>query len=177
MKKFELRDILLIAILAALSIVTKPLVKSLSALAVGSMGLPNGLVGGMIYMMWLTLIFRLVGKPLTVIAFSALQGVLAVLVMGMSPIGMASYVASGIAAELVLLPLAKAPMLPVNFLAGGIANAAGAVINYYLFFGRVVDPLPIIIGMSLLSGGLSGFLTSFIYGRIRQVWNPIRHHA
>ena len=74
LKKFELRDIVLIAILAALSIVTKPMIKSISALAVGSMGLPNGLVGGMIYMMWLTLIFRFVKKPFSVIVFSVILG-------------------------------------------------------------------------------------------------------
>lgn len=171
LKKFELRDIILIGIIAALSIVTKPLVKSLSALAVGSMGLPNGLVGGIIYMMWLTLIFRLINKPFSVISFSFIQGILAILIMGMPPIGIVSYLASGIAAELILNPLKDKAMLPINMLAGGIANVAGAIINYFIFFGKVVDPLLIIIVLSLLSGGLSGFLTSFIYARVRGLWS------
>jgi ABC-type thiamin/hydroxymethylpyrimidine transport system permease subunit len=177
LKKFELRDIILIAILAALSIVTKPMIKSISALAVGSMGLPNGLVGGMIYMMWLTLIFRFVRKPFSVIVFSAIQGILAMLIMGMPPLGIASYIASGIGAELVLLPLMNKPMLPVNILAGAVANTFGAIIYYYLFFGKAVDPLPIIIVLSLLSGGLSGFLTSFIYGRVKTVWKPVQSRS
>ena len=172
LKKFELREIILIAIIAALSIVTKPMIKSLSAIAVSSFGVPNGLVGGMIYMMWLTLIFRFVSKPFAVIGFSALQGILAMVIMGMQPIGLAIYIASGVAAELVLVPLKNKNMLLVNILAGGVANAVGSVMMYFLIFSRAVDPVYIIMFLSFISGGLSGFVTSFIYGRLKNVWKP-----
>ena len=171
-KKFELREIILIAIIAALSIVTKPMVKSLSAMAVSSFGVPNGLVGGIIYMMWLTLIFRFVSKPFAVIGFSALQGILAMLIMGMQPIGLAIYIASGVGAELVLIPLRNKNMLLVNILAGGVANAVGSVMMYFLLFSRAIDPVYIIMAISFVSGGLSGFVTSFIYGRLKNVWKP-----
>ncbi|MBN2259358.1 MAG: hypothetical protein JW702_02320 [Clostridiales bacterium] len=173
LKKFELREIILISILAALSIVTKPLVKSLSMMAVASFGVPNGLVGGVIYMMWLTLIFRFVSKPFAVIGFSALQGILATLIMGMQPIGIFSYIASGLAAEMILIPLMNKNMLLVNILAGGVANAVGAVLIYFMFYSKNVDPLLVIIVISFISGGLSGFLTSFIYGRLKNFWRPV----
>lgn len=170
LRKFELRDLLLIAIMASLSIATKPMVKSLSALAVGSWGMPNGLVGGVIYMMWLSLIYRLVGKTMTVVLFSVIQGILAIGVLGMPPMGIASYLASGIAAEMVFLMLRQMPEMMGNIAAGGVANVAGALVNYYLFFGKVTDPLPILIGLSLVSGGMSGILTRLLAGRLKRIW-------
>ncbi len=170
MKSLELKEIILIAILAALSIVTKPLIVNLSAVMVGSFGIPNGVIGGMIYMMWLSLIFRLVSKPFVVLGFTVLQGILAILVMGMPPVGLVSYVASGIGAELVLVPLKNRNPLIVNMLAGAVANSVGALAVYFLFFSRNVDPLSLVLTLSFFSGGLSGILTTGIYTRIKGIW-------
>jgi hypothetical protein len=170
LKSLELKEIILIAILAALSIVTKPLIVNLSAVMVGSFGIPNGVIGGMIYMMWLSLIFRLVGKPFVVLGFTVLQGILAILVMGMPPVGLVSYVASGIGAELVLVPLKNRNPLFVNMLAGAVANSVGALAVYFLFFSRNVDPLTLVLILSFFSGSLSGILTTGIYARIKGIW-------
>jgi hypothetical protein len=170
LKSLELKEIILIAILAALSIVTKPLIVNLSAVMVGSFGIPNGVIGGMIYMMWLSLIFRLVSKPFVVLGFTVLQGILAILVMGMPPVGLVSYVASGIGAELVLVPLKNRNPLIVNMLAGAVANSVGALAVYFLFFSRNVDPLSLVLTLSFFSGSLSGILTTGIYTRIKGIW-------
>ncbi|OPL07822.1 MAG: hypothetical protein AVO33_03530 [delta proteobacterium ML8_F1] len=170
MKSLELKEIILIAILAALSIVTKPLVTNLSAVMVGSFGIPNGVVGGIIYMMWLSLIFRLVSKPFVVLGFTVLQGILAIMIMGMPPLGLVSYVASGIGGEMVLFPLRKKHQLFVNMLAGAVANSVGAVAVYFLFFSKNVDPLPLVVTLSFFSGSLSGILTTGIYSRLKNHW-------
>jgi uncharacterized membrane protein len=73
-KNFSLQDLILIALLASLSIATKPFVSWLSNSITASAHLPGGLVGGVFYMMWLSLVYRLVGKRFSVLVLLHLTG-------------------------------------------------------------------------------------------------------
>jgi len=166
-KSFSLRDLILIALLASLSIATKPFVSWLSNSITASVHLPGGLVGGVFYMMWLSLVYRVVGKRFSVLFFCILQAFLAVTVIGTFPLRAITYIPPGIIAELVFYFMQKSnSQTLVNVVAGALANASGSLSTYYLFMGKDTSPLPILIGISLISGGASGILTTFIYGKL-----------
>jgi hypothetical protein len=167
LKSFALRDLILIALLASLSIATKPFVSWLSNSITASAHLPGGLIGGVFYMMWLSLVYRVIGKKFSVLFFCILQAFLAVTVTGVFPLRAVTYIPPGIIAELVFyfMQNSKHHTL-VNILAGALANASGAISTYYLFIGKETSPLPILILISLISGGASGILASFVYGKL-----------
>lgn len=176
LKSFTLRDLILIALLASLSMATKPFVSWLANSITASVHLPGGLVGGVFYMMWLSLVYRLVGKRFSVLFFCILQAFLAVTITGIFPLRAVTYIPPGIVAELVFYFMQKSNQQTiVNMVAGALANASGAIVTYFLFIGRETSPLPFLIIISLISGGASGILTSFIYGKLLpflRVTNP-----
>jgi ABC-type thiamin/hydroxymethylpyrimidine transport system permease subunit len=166
-KIFTLRELILIALLASLSIATKPFVSWLSNSITASANLPGGLIGGVFYMMWLSLVYRVVEKRFSVLFFCILQALLAVTVTGVFPLRAVTYIPPGIMAELVFYFMQKSNYQTlVNMIAGALANASGAITTYFLFIGRETSPLPILIIISLISGGVSGILTTIIYGRL-----------
>jgi uncharacterized membrane protein HdeD (DUF308 family) len=99
--------------------------------------------------------------------FCILQALLAVTVIGTFPLRAITYIPPGIIAELVFYFMQKSnSQTLVNVVAGALANASGALCTYYLFMGKETSPLPILIGISLISGGASGIVTSIIHGKL-----------
>lgn len=166
MKKFTLRDFILISLIAVISIITKPYIKSLSFSFTSMYNLPGGIIGGVFYMMWLSLIYRLVPKTGTVLLFSILQIFLAMSIMGMPPGYAMTFIPTGLAAELVF-KFFKGSEIWGNILAGAVANAVGSASMYLLFFGSQKEPLMIGIAIALISGGASGILTQILINRLR----------
>ncbi|RKD29567.1 ECF transporter S component [Thermohalobacter berrensis] len=168
-KKFTLKELILITLLAVISIVSKPFVFYFSSLFTSTFNLPAGIIGGVYYMMWLTLIYRIINKPFSVILFCVLQGFLAVLINGIFLIKAITFVFPGVGAEIVLYTFKNRNDCLVNVMAGAVANFTGSVLSYVMFIGKQFEPLVIVIFTSLISGGLSGLLTTFIFAKITRL--------
>ncbi|MDD3282826.1 MAG: ECF transporter S component, partial [Candidatus Cloacimonetes bacterium] len=65
LKKFSVKDLIIIAALAALGIAVKPLVGPFFKMISRPMGIPGGSFAGGFYMMWLVLAVVIVDKPFT----------------------------------------------------------------------------------------------------------------
>lgn len=166
MKKYDVKELILIGLVAAMSIIVKPYVKTLSLTIVSESHLPVGIVAGIVYMMWLSLIYRLVPKTGTVTLFSIVQIFLSIMIMGMPLPRAITFIPTGIAADMVL-KFYKGPELLGNILTGATANTVGSLVMFYMFYGKQSQPLMFIIAIAVISGSLSGFLTQFLVNRLR----------
>lgn len=169
--RYTARDLVFIAILAALGIAIKPLVVPVIRVVAIPLGLPGGSLIGGIYMMWLILGHAFTGKPWAATLVGVVQAGLAWVTGVPGPQGpwmLLIYMAPGVAADLVLrLGPAGGPRLPLGLamLAGAAANAAGVVLMCYMVY-RI--PLPVLVlsmGVGAISGSIGGVFACAIYRR------------
>ncbi|WP_069650906.1 ECF transporter S component [Caloranaerobacter ferrireducens] len=163
---FTLKELLIISLLATISIVSKPAVFYVSSVITATFHVPAGIIGGVYYMMWLTLVYRIIKKPFSVILFCLIQAFLAVTLNGMFILKALTFIPPGIGVEIVLRTVKFKNDCIVNILAGAVANLLGASLSYILFFGKQKEIFIVVAVMSAVSGGLSGILTTFIYEKI-----------
>lgn len=78
MKPISLNEMIVVALIGALSMITKPYVRSLFAPVSGAIGIPTGVPAGAIYMFWLALANHLVNKMGAVLKLCVIQGLLAI---------------------------------------------------------------------------------------------------
>ncbi len=166
------RDLAVLALIAGLSIATKPYTHSIFAVLTQPFGIPVGVVAGGFYMFWVVLAGYMVDRPGAVFLLCLLQGVLAVALGFTGPLGalvIVSYALPGIAIEVLYLGLGLAwrncrTSAAPSALAGGLGNIVGAVSNAVLMFRLKGGILAVISPPSALSGAIGGFV-AFAVGR------------
>ena len=80
---FTLKELLIISLLATISVISKPVVFYVTSVITSTLYVPAGMIAGVYYMMWLTLVYRIIKKPFCVILFCIIQAFLAVTLNGM----------------------------------------------------------------------------------------------
>lgn len=172
LKSFSVRDLILIAALAAIGIAIKPVVGPFFKMLSRPLGIPGGSFAGGFYMMWLVLAVVIVNKPSTGIVFGVLQAI-GVLIFGISgnqgALSLVSYAVPGLMADLVYLIFAKRKHLAAQMSICAIANASGALISVIVMFNH---PLPIVLavlGMALVSGMVGGVMSFGIYKSLKEI--------
>ncbi|MDZ7837622.1 MAG: ECF transporter S component [Actinomycetota bacterium] len=156
------------AIIAALGIAVKPVIVPLVHIVTGPLFIPGGAIAGGFYMMWLVVGAGLVKKRGAAIVIALVQ---ALMVVAMGLVGthgimsLATYLAPGIAVELVwLIGGQEADDIFTCFFAGMAANMAGTLLTNFVFFKLPAIPLILAVAGSALSGGMGGLLA---YGVIK----------
>lgn len=170
------RDLIIIALIAALSIAVKPYIRAPFGWVQTVFHLPVGVFIGGLYMFWPVLGGRLVPRFGAVFITCLLQGVLAVLVgfTGLlGPAAFLSYLAPGIVIEALYLASRRVwggrwPWLETS-LAGALGNAAGAATNAYLFFALTGSVFTLAVGSAMLTGALGGWLAYLVGGRLARI--------
>lgn len=160
--KFSVFDFIVIAMISALGIASKPLIVPLSHIITGPLLIPGGVVAGGFYMLWIVLGAGLVGKP----GAAALIGLVqALLVFGTGVFGshgamtLLSYTLPGLAVDLILYLIKhRVCCLPCAFLAGLVANVSGSSMVNIIYFRLPFVPLTLALAVSALSGGLGGII-------------------
>lgn len=162
MRSTRINELIKLAMLAAVSMVVRPYVRSAVAGAILSLGLPVGSVIGGLYMLWPLLAVGLFPRRGNGLLFCTLQGVLALL-LGMTgktgALGLLSFLAPGLIIEgwMLLLPHTNlCRRLPVAIAVTSTANAAGAVVHGIIYFGLGNVALPAVALTALLFGSLGG---------------------
>lgn len=171
--RFSLYDLIIIAMVSALGVATKPIIVPLAHIITGPLFIPSGAVAGGFYMMWLVLGYGITGKRWTMTLIGFVQ---AILVMGTGIVGshgalsLFTYTAPGILADLGLLLIGhRVCCLPCAFLAGMLANTAGTVMVNFVYFRLPVVPLVLSFSAACLSGGLGGVVAFQILRQIRKL--------
>lgn len=160
--RFTVRDLLLIAVMAALGIALKAVVVPLAHIVSTPLMIPGGALAGGLYMMWLAVAAGLTGKRGTATLMGLVQALLVMVsgVVGSHGImSLLSYTLPGIAVDLGLLLIRhRACCLPCCFFAVILANLAGTASVNMIFFQLPLIPLLLSLAVAAFSGGLGGIL-------------------
>ncbi|MCB5246749.1 MAG: ECF transporter S component [Candidatus Cloacimonetes bacterium] len=169
-KRFSTRDLIIIAVLAGIGLAIKPIVSPLSKMISMPLMVPGGSFTGGLYMLWLALAVLIVRKPGTGFIFGLLQA-LVTLVIGVRGnqglLTLLSYTLPGILAD-AIRPLVKdSARLWPHLTLCAVANIAGAMVVAILLFHHPPLFLLIILGMSLVSGLLGGWIGWSIFKSLK----------
>lgn len=164
--KFSVRDLVLIAAMAALGIAIKPIVVPIAHLISSPLMLPGGALAGGLYMMWIVVAFGLTGKHGTATLVGIVQAIL-VLITGVAgshgAMSLISYTMPGILVDVVFLIIRKEiGSMPLALLAGILANLAGTVVVNIIFFSLPMIPLLLSICVAAFSGGIGGVISWYL---------------
>ncbi len=160
--KFSVFDLIIIAMISALGIASKPVIVPLSHIITGPLLIPGGVVAGGFYMLWLVLGAGIVGKPGTATLMGVIQA-LAVFGTGVfgshGAMSLLSYTFPGFAVDLLLLLIRHRVCCPLcAFLAGVAANVSGSALVNIIYFRLPLIPLILSLAVATLSGGLGGLV-------------------
>lgn len=172
LKKFTVRDLVLISAMSALGIAIKPVVVPLAHLVSTPLMIPGGALAGGLYMMWIVVAFGLTGKHGTATLVGIVQAIL-VMISGVSGshgiMSLVSYTAPGILVDLVFLILRRGvDTLPLAMLAGMLANLAGTVCVSVIFFSLPAIPLLLSLCAAAFSGGVGGVISHLLLTSLKK---------
>lgn len=163
--RFSTRDLIVIAIMAAIGIAVKPVVSPLSKLISAPLMIPGGSIAGGFYMMWMVLALTLTGKPGAATLFGVIQAIV-VLITGSygnhGALSLLTYTVPGIVMDLTALGIKNKSVLISHLLFCATANITGALIMAVIIFR---NPLPLLIAgccVALASGITGGYLSWLI---------------
>jgi ABC-type thiamin/hydroxymethylpyrimidine transport system permease subunit len=162
LRDFSIMELVLIGLVAALGVATKPIVVPLVHIITGPLFIPGGAVAGGFYMLWIVLgagIIRRRGAG----SIIALTQALLVVVLGVygthGIVSILTYTLPGVGVDLVFLFSRNKEYTPLHyFLAGGVANLMGTLSVNWVFFQLPLVPLLLSLCVALLSGGLGGLI-------------------
>ena len=164
--RFTLRELVLIAAMAAVGIAIKPIVVPLVHLVSTPLLMPGGALAGGLYMMWLVVAMGLTGKRGTATLVGLVQAIL-VMITGVpgshGALSLVTYTLPGLAVDLGLLIIGhRVCCLPCAFFAGVLANLAGTMAISFAFFQLPLIPLLLRLAVAAFSGGVGGVLSWLI---------------
>lgn len=165
-------NIVIIAMMAALGIATKPIIVPLSHIITGPLYIPGGAIAGGFYMLWIVLGAAIVGKLGAATLVSIIQAIM-VIALGFfgnqGIVSLLTYIAPGIAVDVVFLVSGhRGCCIGCNFAAGIAANVCGTFLVNLVFFQLPPIPLILTLASAALSGGLGGVIANSLLKQIRK---------
>jgi len=162
LRRFTVKDLILIAAMAALGIAVKAVVTPLIHVVSVPLLIPGGALAGGLYMMWLLVAVGLTGKRGSATLVGLVQAILVTLTGVSSSHGLLSllsYTLPGLAVDASLLLVRhRICCLPCTFVCGILANISGTLAVNWIFFRLPLAPLLFSLLVAAFSGGLGGVL-------------------
>ncbi len=171
LRRFSVRDLILITSLAALGIAIKPLINPITKIISTPLGIPGGSLAGGLYMLWLVLAVLLVDKRWTGLIFGFLQAILVILVGlagKMGAFSLIAYTLPGLIADLSMLCGLKKDWLLTHIILCTLANLGGALVSALFFFKNPPVIIAVNAALALASGIVGGWLSYGIYQSLKQ---------
>lgn len=167
-KKFSLRDLIYISLLASIATVSKIPVRALSTFLTSSIGLPAGIIGGVYYMFWIVAACGIVGKKGTATLFCIIQIFITLCISDMSPIMLVTYLSPGLAIDFFLLFWRKPQFnKKTMIIQGALANSAGAVTSALVIMNIPMAAVMVAAIIAMFSGAAGGLLAFFMVLRLK----------
>lgn len=162
LKNYSVFNLVIIGIVSALGIATKPIVVPLVHIITGPLFIPGGALAGGFYMFWLVLGIGMVKKTGTGTLIGLVQGILVIATGTMGTHGimsLLSYTLPGLAADFVFLfsKNKKYNSLHYVFACMG-ANITGTMVSNILFFRLPYVTVILVLSLAALSGLMGGLL-------------------
>ena len=160
--KFTIFDLVMMAVLAALGIAMKSVVKPMAQIVCGPLMIPSGTLAGGLYMMWLIIGCGLIRKPGTAVVISIIQALLVIFTGSVTSHGIMSlvtYIAPGLAVEILYLIIRHRSCCSGCCALGGmVANIVGVICVNVIFFRVPGVYLILVLAVAALSGIIGGLL-------------------
>jgi type III secretory pathway component EscS len=170
--RFTVKDLLLIAAMAALGIAVKTVISPLIHLLSAPLFIPGGTLAGGLYMMWLLVAMGLTGKRGAATLVGLIQAILVTLTGVSSSHGLLSlisYTLPGLAVDLGLWLLRhRLCCLPCAFIAGILANTSGTLAVNMIVFRLPLIPLLLSVLTAAFSGGAGAVLAWHLLQALRR---------
>lgn len=162
MKRFSVKELILISVMAALGLAVKPVVTPLAHIISTPLMIPGGALAGGLYMMWLAVAFGLTGKRGTATLMGLVQGIV-VMLTGMpgshGVMSIFSYTMPGVVMDFGMLILRRGIEGPGTALTAGVlANVTGTLCVNVIFYNLPFIPLLLSISTASFSGAVGGLL-------------------
>lgn len=170
-KRFETKDLILIAVLAALGLALKPLIRSFTMFVSTPLGIPGGTLSGGLYMMWLTLAMALTKRFGAATLTGLLQGFVVMitgLFGGHGAISLLTFALPGLVADVLGIFYKRYDKLDGQVIYCMIANLTGTWIVGLIIMRLPKAPLYIAKSVSIISGALGGVLAYLIYRNLKK---------
>ncbi|MGC9779221.1 MAG: ECF transporter S component [Candidatus Heimdallarchaeota archaeon] len=165
LKRYSTSDLIIIAIMAALGLGTKQIIRPIVSLVSQPLGIPGGAIVGGFYMLWLVLTKRLSPKFGSGFMFGLTQA-LVVMILPFGSHGIftiITYSLPGLAVDLInLLFRSQADSVICSMIEGAVANFVGSLSVILLIFQLELEPTIFISLLALLTGNLGGILAYYI---------------
>lgn len=162
LSRFSIFDLVIIAIISALGIATKPIVVPLVHIITGPLFIPGGAVAGGFYMMWLVLGAGFVKKTGTPTLIGLVQAILVIStgIMGTHGVmSLASYTIPGIVVDIIFLFSKDKSFNILHYVFGTMAaNVSGTLIANILFFRLPKVTVVLVLASAALSGVIGGII-------------------
>ncbi len=172
LKSFGVFDLVLLAMLTAVSIAFKTVVGILVRMITGPLGIPGGALAGGLYMLWLPLSIALTGKRGSAFLIAAVQTVVMVTTGAPGSHGAwtaLTYMPPAILVELVFLYRPKKYYDVLQYIAATIlANLAGTFGINLIVFRMSLIPLLFTLLAASFSGALGGLTAYFTYNIVKR---------
>lgn len=173
MKNYKTVDYVLIALLAAIGIASKPIFSPIANVITDPFMIPGGSTAGGLYMIWLVVGTQLIKKPHTATLIGSVQGMLAIItgVTGFQGLlSLVVYTLPGVTIDLVLKVIKKHVPLSIRLpLAGLCGNLTGTFLTNLLFFRLKPLPCALFFCMSILSGCIGGYLSLMLTRKLQTI--------
>ncbi|WZL72377.1 ECF transporter S component [Clostridiaceae bacterium 35-E11] len=159
---FTMFQLIIIAMMGALGIATKPVIVPLTHIITGPLYIPGGAVAGGFYMMWIVLGASLVNKRGAATLIALVQAIV-VITMGVygthGVISIITYILPGFMVDMLLFIFKRRGDTLIDcFLGGIVANISGTYLSNLVFFKLPLISLILSLSSAALSGGLGGII-------------------
>ena len=172
LRSYSVKDLILIAAMAALGLAVKAVVNPLIHIASALLFIPGGALGGGLYMMWLVMASGLTGKRGAATLAGLVQAILVILIgIGGSHglISLISYTLPGIAIDVwLLISRHRICCLPCAFVSCVLANLFGTIAVNLIFFQLPTLPMLLSLTLAAFSGGVGGVLSWHLLKALRK---------
>ncbi len=159
---FSMFQLIIIAMMSALGIATKPVIVPLAHIITGPLYIPGGAIAGGFYMLWIVLGAGLVRKRGAATLIALVQAIV-VIAMGVygthGIVSIVTYTLPGLMIDIIFILIRRnVDTLMDCFFAGIIANVSGTYLSNLVFFKLPWIPLILSLSSAALSGGLGGII-------------------
>lgn len=162
LNNFSVYNLIIISVVSALGIATKPVVVPLIHIVTGPLFIPGGAVAGGFYMFWIVLGTGIVKKFGTGILIGLVQGLLVISTGAMGTHGIMSiisYTLPGISVDIVFLVSKNKNYNSLHYVFGCMAaNITGTLISNILFFRLPIISVIMVLSTAALSGAVGGLI-------------------
>ena len=162
LNRYSVFDLVIIALVSALGIATKPIIVPLIHIITGPLFIPGGAVAGGFYMLWIVLGAGLVKKKGTGTLIGIVQSILVIATGAMGTHGIMSiisYTLPGIAVDLIFMISSGKNYNILHYVFGCmLANICGTLVANILFFRLPLVTVIFVCSSAALSGAIGGLI-------------------